>query len=83
MGYFLFCFLQFENMLEETKGIEQLKVSAEMEVEYAEKPSSKSDSHDVKEFGGILGVLLLQIIAQFSLLAVHLYSSKVSSSGKY
>jgi hypothetical protein len=80
---FLFCFWQFENMLEETTGIEQLKVTAETEVNYAEKPLSKSESHDIKEFGGIFGVLLLQIISQLFLLAAHLYYPKVSSSEMY
>jgi hypothetical protein len=83
VGTSLFCFWQFENVLEETKGIEQLKVSAETEVDYAEKPSSKSESHDIKECGGIFGVLLLQIIAPLSFLAAHLYCPKVSSSEKY
>lgn len=70
-------------MLEETKGIEQLKVSTEPEVDYAEKPLSKSESHGIKEFGGIFGVLFLQIFAPLSLLAAHLYCPQVSSSEKY
>jgi len=70
-------------VLEETKGIEQLKVSAESEVDYAEKPASKSESRGIKEFGGVFGILLLQIFAPLSFLAVHLYCSKVSSSEKY
>jgi hypothetical protein len=83
VGTFLFCCWQFENVLEETKGIEQLKVSAESEVDYAEKPSSKSESHDIKEFGGIFGVLLMQIFVPLSFLAAHLYCPQVSSSEKY
>jgi hypothetical protein len=83
MESFLFCLWQFENVLEEPKGIEQLKVSAETEVIYAEKPSSKSESHDIKEFGGMFGALLLQIISQLSLLAAHLYSPQVGSSEMY
>jgi hypothetical protein len=66
--------------LEETKRIEQLKESVNTEVEYPEKPSWKSENHEVKEFGGIFGVLLLQIISQLSLLATHLYCSKVRNS---
>jgi hypothetical protein len=72
-----------ENRLEEAKGIEQLKVSGETEVEYPEKPSSKSECHEVEEFGGIFGVLLLQIISPLSLLAAHLYSSKVRNKERY
>jgi len=83
VGTFLFCCSQFENVLEETKGIEQLKVSAEPEVDYAEKPSSKSESHGIKEFGGIFGVLLMQIFVPLSFLAAHLYCPQVSSSEKY
>lgn len=79
----LVCFPQLENRLEEKKGIEQLKVSSETEVEYPEKPSSKSECQEVKEFGGIFGVLLLQIISPLSLLAAHLYSSKVSNNERY
>ena len=70
-------------MLEEKKGIEQLKVSAESEVDYAEKPLLKSESHGNKEFGGIFGVLLLQIFVPLSFLAAHLYCPQVSSSEKY
>jgi hypothetical protein len=80
---FLFCCWQFENVLEETKGIEQLKVSAEPEADYAEKPLSKPESHGIKEFGGILGVLLLQFFAPLSFLAAHLYCPQVSGSEKY
>ena len=83
VGTFLFCCRQFENVLEETKGIEQLKVSVEPEADYAEKPSSKSATHDIKECGGIFGVLLLQIFVPLSFLAAHLYCPQVSSSGKY
>ena len=83
VGTFLFCCQQFKNVLEETKGIEQLKVSVESEVDYAEKPSSKPESHDIKEFGGIFGVLLLQILAPLFFLAAHLYCSQVSGSEKY
>jgi hypothetical protein len=72
-------FRQLGNRLEETKGIEQLKTPTETEVEYPEKPSSKLESQEVKEFGGSFGVLLLQIISPLSLLAAHLYSSKVRS----
>lgn len=64
------------NRLVEAKGIEQLKLPNETEVEYPEKPSSKSECQEVKEFGGTFGVLLLQIISPLSLLAAHLYSSK-------
>jgi len=70
-------------VLEETKGIEQLKVSVEPEVDYAEKPTSKSEKHDIKEFGGIFGVLLLQTFVPLSFLAAHLYCPLVSSSEKY
>lgn len=69
-------------MLEETKGIEQLKVSVESEVDYAEKPLSKSETHDIKEFGGIFGVLLLQILVPPSILAAHLYCSQTQSGVK-
>jgi hypothetical protein len=69
--------------LEETKGIEQLKLPSETEVDYPEKPSSKSECQEVKEFGGTFGVLLLQIISPLSLLAAHLYSSKVSNNERY
>jgi len=80
-GTFLFCCQQFKQVLEETKGIEQLKVSVESEVDYAEKPSSKSERHDIKEFGGIFGVLLLHFVP-LSILAAHLYCPQVSSSEK-
>jgi hypothetical protein len=83
VGNFLFCCWQFENVLEETKGIEQLKVSAESEADHAEKPSSKPECHDIKEFGGIFGILLLQIFVPPSFLAAHLYCSQVSGSEKY
>jgi hypothetical protein len=66
--------------LEETKRIEQLKVSVKTEVEYPEKPPWKSESHEVKEFGGIFGIILLQITSQLSLLATHLYCPKVRNS---
>jgi hypothetical protein len=68
--------------LEETKEIEHLKVSSETKVEYPEKPLSKSESLEVKEFGGTFGVLLSQILAQLSFLAAHLYCSKVRRSGR-
>jgi hypothetical protein len=69
--------------LEETKRIEQLKVSVNTEAEYVEKPSWKSENHEVKEFGGIFGILLLQVISQLSLLATHLYCSKVRYGKRY
>ncbi|XP_021923962.1 delta(14)-sterol reductase isoform X2 [Zootermopsis nevadensis] len=68
---------EFEDRLEETKRIEQLKVSINAEVEYPEKLSLKLENHEVKEFGGVFGVLLLQIISQLLLLATHLYCSEV------
>jgi hypothetical protein len=67
-------------VLEETKGIEQLKVSAESELDFAEKPSSKPESHGIKEFGGIFGILLLQIVIPLFILAAHLYCPQVRSS---
>jgi hypothetical protein len=69
--------------LEETKGIEQLKVSAESEVDYAEKLSTKSENYGFKEFGGTFGVLFLEFFAPLSFLAAHLYCPQVSSSEKY
>jgi hypothetical protein len=69
-----------EDGLEETRGTELLKLSGETEVQCPEKPLSKSERQEVKEFGGVFGVLLLQIISPLSLLAAHLYSSKVRNS---
>lgn len=69
--------------MEETKGTEQLKLFGETEVQCPEKPLLESECQEAKEFGGVFGVLLLQIISPLSLLGAHLYSSKVRNNERH
>ena len=75
-GFYIHVSLQLEEKYEETKGIEQLKLSEDSDVEYPEKPVKTEDKPD-KEFGGTLGALGGLILFEVTFLAAFLYSSKV------